>query len=590
LLLTGNASAAVLDVTDASKVNSDFIIEYLYDENSSMTIEEVDGTVFSQELSNQFAQGYRSGAAWFKINIRNQSRNQQFVLYFTEPFWTTLDLYVNEADQWIVYKNGLAVPLTARNIQDANPAFPLQLSTGQSATYYVRGTTVSSHIGEFKLYAQQEFYSLARFNITRAFNIYSGILFFIMLLTGLLYFTMRQNLYLYYTAYVLSFIVWISVQSGSYLYLGIPAWVNALHAIGAIMVVFMVLFSRELLKIKKYCHRTDKVFKISAAIIFAFALAITLDMQKMNIFFNIFSSMFFMLLLVTAIRAWWNNYFIGAGYYLIALMFYLPAMAMMTLTYNGVIPNIDLTRYAFTVGSLVEILFFSLILVTIFIDMETQKLRVKKELLDEKETRAQYLEREVEKRVTGLNETNLQLLQRTRELEKIKQQLSIDATTDPLSALSNRRFFLDNAMLAFNRAIELNQPMSLMMIDIDRFKGINDNFGHDSGDKAIVACANILMAHTSETDIVSRYGGEEFVILMADSNLGDALLRAEGIRTDIEQNPVCSFDDKNIFLTVSIGVTQIDPQEDHSIDDTLKRADKALYAAKDKGRNNVVNL
>jgi diguanylate cyclase (GGDEF)-like protein len=129
-----------------------------------------------------------------------------------------------------------------------------------------------------------------------------------------------------------------------------------------------------------------------------------------------------------------------------------------------------------------------------------------------------------------------------------------------------------------------------MMVDIDRFKGINDNFGHDSGDKAIVSCADILTAHAKEGDIVSRYGGEEFVILLSGSTLGEALLRAERIRNDIEQNPVCSFEGKHVFLTVSIGVTQIDPEEDKTMDDVLKRADKALYAAKDKGRNNVVNL
>lgn len=590
LLFAANTVEASLTITGDSNNMSDFSIEYLYDEDNSKTIEEIARTPFAQEIPSQFALGYRSGSAWFKITLHNQGANDRFVLYFTEPFWTTLDLYSYEDGQWRVYKNGLAAPLQTRDIYDANPSFPLQIAPQHTVTYYVRGTTVSSHIGEFQLYLEKEFYRAGRVKITDAFNIYSGVLFFTMLLTGLLYFTMRERLYLYYTAYVMSFIIWISTQSGIYLYMGIPGWHNALHAIGTLLVFFLILFSRDLLKLKQYVPLLNKLFTISAAIVLLSGLGIVLDIQQINLFFNIFSSFFFMILLVAAVKAWRHNYFIGAGYYLIALIIYLPTMAMMTLTYNGLISNIDPTRYAFTLGSFVEILFFSFILLNKFLNLKNQKVKIQKELMREKDTHTQNLEHEVTKRTSELNEANKQLLQQTKELEKIKKQLSIDASTDPLSALSNRRYFLDNAIIAFNQARELSQPMSLLMIDIDRFKGINDNFGHDAGDKAIIACADTLKAHANKTDIVSRYGGEEFVILMPDSTLGDALLRAERIRTDIEQHPVCSIDDKNIFLTVSVGVTQINPEEDHSIDDMLKRADKALYAAKDKGRNNVVNL
>ncbi|MDH5710651.1 MAG: sensor domain-containing diguanylate cyclase [Gammaproteobacteria bacterium] len=590
LLSIANTAEASLTITGAVNKFSDFSIEYLYDKNNSMTIEEIDRITFGQEISSQFALGYRPGTAWFKITLLNQSENDRFVLYFTEPFWTELDLYRYEDGQWHVYKNGLAAPLQARDIQDANPSFPLQIASGQTITYYVRGTTVSSHIGEFQLYTEKEFYRVGRIKITDAFNSYSGILFFTMLLTGLLYFTMRQRLYLYYTAYVLSFLVWISTQSGVYIYLGAPGWKNALHAIGALMTLFMVLFSRELLRLKEHVPTIDKIFGLAAAIIFLCGLGIAIDMQQINLPFNIIASLFYMSLLVVAVKAWQQSYFNGAGYYLVALAVYMPGMVTMTLTYNGLISNHDVTRYTFAVGSFVEILFFSFILVNQFLEVKNQKIRVQNELLKEKDMRTQYLKDEVAKRISDLNEANKKLLKKTRDLEEIKEKLSIDAVTDPLSALSNRRYFLDNAILAFNEAKEAGQPLSLMMVDIDRFKGINDNFGHDAGDKAIVACADILKAHANETDIVSRYGGEEFVILLQNSTLGDALLRAERIRTDIEQHPVCFIDDKNIFLTVSIGLTQISPDEDQSIDDMLKRADKALYAAKDKGRNNVVNL
>lgn len=590
LYLISNLSETPLSIIGSSEKIDNFTVEYLHDVDESMTIEDITKTDFSQKIPKQFALGYRQGAAWFKITIEDQSLNDQLVLYFTEPFWTTLDLYVFEEGQWINYKNGLNSSLNNREIQDANPAFPIEVSAERTATYYIRGTTVSSHIGEFQLFTQKEFYRPSRIDVADAFNIYSGILFFTMLLTSLLYFIMRERLYLYYAAYVLSFLVWISTQSGAYLYIGIPGWTNALHAIGTLVVFFLILFSRELLELKKHVPLIDRLFRIFAAIILAGGLGITLAVPHISLLFNIISSLFFMLLLVTAVKAWIHNYVPAASYYLIALIIYMPTMALMTLTYNGFIPNVDISRYAFMLGSLVEILFFSLILVNKFLETKNQKLAILDELVNEKETHSHYLEREVEKRTSELNEVNKKLLQQTRELEEAKNQLSIEATTDPLSTLSNRRYFLNTAIPCFNRAKESKQPLSLLMIDIDRFKGINDNFGHDAGDKAIVACAEILKTYKRDTDIVSRYGGEEFVILMPQSTLEDALLTAENIRKEIDKQPIFSFDGKNIFLTVSVGVTQINPEYDNSIDDMLKRADDALYTAKRSGRNNVLSL
>lgn len=590
LFLISNGSQAALNITDRSNKINDFSIEYLYDDNSSMTIEEVAKTPFSHEISNQFALGYWPGAAWFKITIHNQSLNNQFILYFTELFWTTLDLYTYNEEQWVISKNGLRASLSTRDIQDVNPSFPIQISPQHTATYYIRGTTVSSHIGEFQLLTHKEFYKPGRIKIPDAFNIYSGILFFTMLLTSLLYFVMGERLYLYYTGYVFAFILWVSTQSGFYLYIGLPGWPEALHSIGALFVFFLVLFSKELLELKKHAPLIAKLFNFSAIIVIICSVSIALKIPYINLFFNIFSSLFFMLLLAVAIRAWIHNYFTGARYYLIALVLYMPTMALMTLTYNGLIPNTDPTRYAFTAGSFIEILFFSFILANRFVEVKSQKLLIQKELLQEKDTHSQHLNSEVAMRTHDLQDANIQLLQQTRELEEAKKLLSMEASTDTLTTLTNRRYFLKEAMSFFNQAKELKQPISILMIDIDRFKGINDTFGHAIGDKAIIACAQCFKTHAKSTDIVSRYGGEEFVILSPQSTLDRALELAEHIRKDTESHPIFSIDGRNIFLTISIGVTQIDTVHDNNIEDTLKRADKALYMAKEKGRNNVISL
>ena len=315
-----------------------------------------------------------------------------------------------------------------------------------------------------------------------------------------------------------------------------------------------------------------------------------MQIPNANLFFNIFSSLFFLLLLFTSIRAWISDYFIRARYYLIALVIYMPTMALMTLTYNGLLPNVDLTRYAFTVGSIIEILFFSFILVSHYYDTRQQKIQIQKELLFEKEQQAEHLEREVEKRTTELYNINEQLRLQAVELEKSKKRLTIEATTDSLSTLYNRRHFLQLAIPIFNDSKESKKIMSLLMIDIDRFKGINDNFGHDIGDTAIKNCSEIMKKESEDSDIIARYGGEEFIILIPQSTKDKALALAESIRSNVENHQILSIDEKKIFLTLSIGVTEINFDRDNNLEDIIKRADKALYKAKNKGRNNVAHL
>ena len=107
---------ATVTLTDDKEIYDDFTLQYLYDEDASLTIDEIEQADFTATISNQFTQGYHKGAAWFKIEINNQSKNEDFVLYFAEPFWTKLDLYSKNNGTWSIQKNGL-------NAMKAHPFF-----------------------------------------------------------------------------------------------------------------------------------------------------------------------------------------------------------------------------------------------------------------------------------------------------------------------------------------------------------------------------------------------------------------------------------------------------------------------------------
>ena len=507
LVLFSHLSHATVTITDSANKFDQYSIGYLYDADQSKTIDEISQTTFTQQIPNQFALGYHSGAAWFKLTVQNNSQEEYFILNLTEPFWTTFDLFEHKDNQWQVRKNGLDISLADREIKNAMPTFSIQVKSGQSKTIYIRGTTVSSFIGAIQIFTQNEYYRPGRMSIAKTYNTYSGVLIFIMLLTGFLYFVMHERIYLYYIGYVLSFIVWINVQNGNYLYAGIPGWIHALHAIGALVVFFLVLFTYEILDLKHKSPKVAQLFRLSAIVIILCSILISMDLPHINLFFNIFSSLFFTLLLVTAIRAWISNYFVRARYYLIALAIYMPTMALMTMTYNGLLPNIDVTRYAFAFGSLVEIVFFSFILVSHYYDTRQKSLQMQQELLTEREQQAERLESEVQKRTVELFNINEELRHQTDELEKTKQRLTVEATTDSLSKLYNRRHFLQLSIPAFDESIAYEKPLSLLMIDLDRFKGINDNFGHQNNYNSIPEKATDWTGDQPLTDRIQQLSG-----------------------------------------------------------------------------------
>lgn len=179
----------------------------------------------------------------------------------------------------------------------------------------------------------------------------------------------------------------------------------------------------------------------------------------------------------------------------------------------------------------------------------------------------------------------LRVLERTSELESANRQLSKLATTDYLTGIANRRHFHHLATRALKRRFGGAEPASLLMLDLDHFKRINDAYGHEMGDRVI----NCVVERVQETirpfDLFCRFGGEEFVLMLLDADLPTALEIAERIRRRVEQAP-CESEGKAIPITVSLGVAAWDGEQ--NLDSLIKEADAALYKAKEAGRNRVI--
>jgi len=167
------------------------------------------------------------------------------------------------------------------------------------------------------------------------------------------------------------------------------------------------------------------------------------------------------------------------------------------------------------------------------------------------------------------------------------QELLIErANTDCLTGLYNHRYFQEKLSSEINRASRYNHNLSLLMIDIDFFKGFNDEYGHPVGDAALRDLAQILIKNVRETDIAFRYGGEEFSVILPETSIEDAKVTAERIRQEVENHKFIDGEGQEHSLTVSIGVASY-PDHCSSRASLLLAADVALYQAKSLGRNRV---
>jgi diguanylate cyclase (GGDEF)-like protein len=172
------------------------------------------------------------------------------------------------------------------------------------------------------------------------------------------------------------------------------------------------------------------------------------------------------------------------------------------------------------------------------------------------------------------------------EQRRLEDQLRRLAATDMLTGLHNRRHFFADSQTVFANAQRAGRQLCLLILDVDHFKSINDTHGHAAGDDALMAVARRCRSALRPEDRLARFGGEEFIALLADTTPGEARRLAESLRALIGENPICHAK-QEFFVTASIGIAAAEPGMTR-LDQLVEKADKALYAAKRAGRNRVM--
>ncbi len=173
---------------------------------------------------------------------------------------------------------------------------------------------------------------------------------------------------------------------------------------------------------------------------------------------------------------------------------------------------------------------------------------------------------------------------KARRLEEVNRRYQELATTDPLTGLRNRRYFQDRLREECARSDRTDQPLSLIMVDLDHFKAVNDRWGHPVGDQVLVHAARLIGGSVRSCDVACRVGGEEFAVLCPGVREDEAFRVAERVRRALAQTPL-KVDGQEVTVTASMGLASREP--DSGTEDLVRRSDLALYQAKAAGRNRV---
>jgi len=172
------------------------------------------------------------------------------------------------------------------------------------------------------------------------------------------------------------------------------------------------------------------------------------------------------------------------------------------------------------------------------------------------------------------------------ESKRAREQLVLYSRTDALTQLYNRGYWQESAAQEFQRFQRANNPSSLVMLDIDNFKEVNDGHGHNAGDQVLRHLAGLIKRSVRNTDVAGRYGGEEFAILLVDTDLAQAGYFAERLRKLVERSELKLSSDKALNYTISVGIAELNG-EYPTLESWIKQADDALYQSKRQGRNQV---
>ncbi|GAB3754535.1 sensor domain-containing diguanylate cyclase [Lysobacter olei] len=520
--------------------------------------------------------GFREGAFWFHLRIANQDRTEQrWLLVQQYALSDHIDVYATYPDGRTVHrKGGDALPFNARSVPYRHPNFTLELPTGQPVDVYVRVQSQSSMQVPLVLYTPTAFTEMSR-DAQFAMGMYYGILAALFFYNLVLWQSLRDSSYGWYLLHITAFGLVLLALNGlgyEYVWPGSP-WLQDRSVPLSICLaqIGMQQFARSFLGLKERWPLGDRVGLAMIVFFIVWGVAsvflpyrITTPVASLAVFASI------VWIALESIVVTHRGYR-PARLFLLAWGLFLLGTGMFAAIAFAQLPKIFLTEYGVQIGSAMEMLLLSVALGYRYSALRNENERVVREAKEQ-------LEHKVEQRTSELSNALAQLGDAHARLRESSQR-------DGLTGLHTRMHFHERFQPVVAHALEHRQPVTLLMIDLDHFKQINDEHGHLVGDECLRWSARVIgQTLRPHNALLARFGGEEFVAALPNQGLADGLATAEAIRTALNSAP-CTFGERTLSLSASIGLHVIELHSSCTIEMALQRADEALYRAKADGRN-----
>ncbi|MCG7932533.1 MAG: diguanylate cyclase [Candidatus Thiodiazotropha lotti] len=571
---------------DSTDVGDDFrfatltgVMQVLLDPERQLDIDSASAATLHsqyQDVSNGGKIGFTDAAVWTRFTLASHlSSAQTFLLELDYPLMDRIELY--EPDGQASFRKRLggdAFLFSARDVQVRTNVFTIDLVPGEIKTLYMRLTTNGSIQLPVRLWNQIAFAEyVAQSQLW--FGLYFGaiVLLVASAIGGLLF--LKSPLFFWYALYLTFYGLLNFTLTGlgfQFIWPGFPLWQDMAPSffVGVVVITAMI-FSSKLLDIAQYSRTFYHLFWLTAVLaaigIFLSLTGYTGFAKRVSSFSGLVLVPIVMLAAVIAYRG--GN--LAARYFLIAWGVFLIFVFISGLYYWGVLPHNFVTAYALQLGSVFEVTMLGMALAERVASLNREK---------------EQADQQARGYLTLLNEKLESLVrERTSELEASNQRLEELATHDSLTLLLNHHAVLRALEGVINASERHGQSFCIAIVDVDNFKQINDQFGHQVGDEVLVAIANTLSSSLRTYDIAGRYGGEEFLLILPQTSTDDASDLIDRLRLSVSDLVLNNTGGERI--TVSAGMMAYEHGVSMDVEALFRCADDALYLAKDRGKDRI---
>jgi diguanylate cyclase (GGDEF)-like protein len=531
-----------------------------------------------QKTDTKTVQGVSASAWWVMFEVDNQTDSTiDWILEAVYTHTDYIDLYlINEKGEVTTTLTGDKRPFDSRPISSESYAFPLSAAPHTHEKIVVRFAYDSTGMIELLLRgwdanAFQKYQTQSNYLFGGLFG--AGL--FVIVFTLIIHIPTRLPAYYWYLAYLIFVLGNCLANTGlgyRFIWHDSAFLTDSAHILASsLSFIFAIQFNRAFLQTKQFMPRADRFLQALLVIAIIAGLSYIFDYRSISVKLLLLTGILLGIMPLIGLWAWKVLKRSDARWYVLAWTVWSLALFVLVGRLLGVVEMSDTVLWTSRMGFLLETVLLSFALIDRINVLQQEKLTAEENLIHSLERVNNSLEEKV--------------LERTIDLEEAKREAESMAETDVLTGGGNRRFFFSRGESALEMIKRLGYPLTLVMVDIDHFKKINDSYGHAAGDRVIKYVADLTQKRLRATDIFGRIGGEEFAFLLMGSGLEEALKLSELLRKEIEAAVVES-PQGAISFTASFGVTTVIPQ-DSDLDASLHRADEALYQAKHNGRNRV---